>query len=216
MGRLAGSSPTPGDAWIDETAPGAPERLRGVDATLLVDLSERPLPPDFGRLRRWLPVYALRQLGAVAGALAARLEAHANKDQWALGVVERPIARVLEGIDAEAVRWLPPPEGGGLADPFALAGRDGLGVLAELERGPELPALIVSCDATPGSPVRPVLPLEGHASYPFLIADDGAVFLLPEHSAGGRVQLFRADLFRADGYPMQCCSTICLELIRPS
>jgi hypothetical protein len=137
----------------------------------------------------------LRQLGAVAGALAARLEAYANKDQWAIGVIERPIARVLEGIDAEAARWLPPPEGGGLADPFALAGRDGLVVLAELERGPELPALIVSCDATQGSPVRPVLPLEGHASYPFLIADDGAVFLLPEHSAGGRVQLFRADPF---------------------
>jgi hypothetical protein len=53
----------------------------------------------------------LRQLGAVAGALGARLEAYANKDQWAIGVIERPIARVLEGIDPEAVRWLPPPDG---------------------------------------------------------------------------------------------------------
>jgi hypothetical protein len=287
MGRLEGSCPASGDIWIDEMAPDTPERLHGSGVTLVVDLSERPLSPDFGRLRRWLPLYGeaalprfsfadalldhrravlarlvevagegagkvleegrlrplphapqatyarlrsviarwparvlarmhagyfgpgttmsvvseatpanpIRELAAVAGALAARLLVFATEEKWAIGVVERPIARVLEGIDAGMVRWLPAPDGGGLTDPFALAGADGRAVLAELERGPHLPGVIVSCSATASAQAHPVLPLEGHASYPFLIADDGEIFMLPEYSASGRVQLFRADPF---------------------
>jgi hypothetical protein len=137
--------------------------------------------------------HPVRQLGAVVRTLAARLDAFALAETWAIGVVERPIAELLAGLGDEAVRWLPAPKGGDLADPFARAGPERLEIVAELARGPGLPGLIVACSEA-GEP-RPVLPSQGHASYPFLIEDQGEVFMLPELSASGRTQLFRALSF---------------------
>jgi hypothetical protein len=286
MGRRCASSPEAGDAWIDESGPDAPQRLRRAAATLVVDLSELPLPPGFGRLRRWMPVFGAaaapqfsfagslldhrravlarlvevtgagtgrvleegrlrpvphspnathrrllnviarwpaRVLGraragvpapgtivsigaevgapshsgglaARAGALLARLESFGVEESWAIGVINRPLAGILEGGGRESIRWLPSPAGAGLADPFALARGDGLAILAELVRDTQ-PGVIVSCGEAGTSEPRPVLPSDRHASYPFLIEDEEDVLMLPELATSGRLQLFRADPF---------------------
>ncbi len=288
MGRgRPDSAVADGDApWIDEAAAGAPEQLQAAGVTLLVDLSGRALPPAFGGVRRWMPVFGeaamprfsfadalldhrrallarlvevthagtgkvleegrlrpvphspsatrarvqstvarwparvlarmragfagreqrillasevgsscLRELTVVPRAVIARLQAFATEERWAIGIIERPIAALTEGIDHRPVRWLPLPEDGGLADPFALARADGLRIVAEQVRGAEQLGVIVSCRETDAGRPRPVLPSRGHASYPFLIEDGGEVFMLPELSASGRIQLFRADPF---------------------
>jgi hypothetical protein len=286
MGRRRTSFLKAGDAWIDEMAPDAPQRLRRAAATLVVDFSGLPLPPGFGGLRRWMPVFgaeaapqftlagslldhrravlarlvevtgagtgrvleegrlrpvphspnatharllnviacwparvlgreragfpdpgtivsfsaevaALNRVGelaAIAGALFARLKAFAVDESWAIGIIDRPIGAIVEGSGRESIRWLPPPDGAGLADPFALARGDGSAILAELVRGVR-PGVIVSCGTMGASVPRPVLPSVRHASYPFLIEDEDEVLMLPELSASGRLQLFRADPF---------------------
>lgn len=45
------------------------------------------------------------------------------------------------------------------------------------------------------SPPRTVLEHAVHLSYPFVFAHRGAIYMMPEMSAAGRVQLFRADPF---------------------
>jgi hypothetical protein len=136
----------------------------------------------------------MQELVAVPGALVARLRALAVEESWAIGVIERPIARLLEGMHGKSIQWLPNPDDAGLADPFALACDGGLQILAELAPHSK-PGLIVTCGRADTSRPRPVLPTDGHASYPCLIEDGPDIFMLPELSVSGRVQLFRADPF---------------------
>ena len=52
----------------------------------------------------------------------------------------------------------------------------------------------IAADGT-ASPPRTVLEQPWHLSYPLIIPHDGEIYMLPEMSAAGRVQLFRADPF---------------------
>lgn len=55
---------------------------------------------------------------------------------------------------------------------------------------------MVEIDADgPISPPRTVLEQPVHLSYPFVFTHEGAIYMLPEMSAAGRIQLFRADPF---------------------
>jgi len=49
-------------------------------------------------------------------------------------------------------------------------------------------------DGTP-SPVSPVLEAETHLSYPFVFEHEGAIYMLPESSAAGALDLYRARRF---------------------
>lgn len=55
-------------------------------------------------------------------------------------------------------------------------------------------AVAVRDDGPAGTP-EPVLELPYHLSYPFLIEQDGEIFMIPESSLAGRVDLFRATKF---------------------
>jgi hypothetical protein len=96
------------------------------------------------------------------------------------------------------VRALPNPAGRYLADPFPIevGGRHFLFV-EDYSHAARRGAISVS-EAEPGgawSPPRRVLESEYHLSYPFVFEHDGAIYMLPETSEAGRVELHRAVAF---------------------
>jgi hypothetical protein len=50
-------------------------------------------------------------------------------------------------------------------------------------------------EGSPPPPPSPVLRAAHHLSYPFVFERDGEIFMIPETSASGRVELYRADPF---------------------
>jgi hypothetical protein len=133
----------------------------------------------------------------MAASLARRALARARSwlidETWSVGIVDRPIASFLDRPTLADARWLTPPPGGYVADPFGLP--DGDTILVErfdhatnvgtLEAiGPDGAAR----DAQPFDP-----PLTGHASFPYLAGIDGTVFCLPENVATGRLELWRRE-----------------------
>jgi len=130
---------------------------------------------------------ALRQL---LGALR-RLAECAVDERWRLGVLEASIGELLEGA-RPTVRWLPERPEGWLADPVGVRGRV---VLAEAFDPSTGRGRLVRTGPEPDAPVVPVLRAAHHLSWPFLVEDGGEIFLLPEASATGRIQLWRAAPF---------------------
>ena len=127
-------------------------------------------------------------------------------DFWQVGIVPAPIATLLDPGALAALRerivWLP--EAGPcryLADPFALRRGDAThvfveafdyrtkhGVIEHHEFGPDLiwrekhTALARMC----------------HLSYPFIVEQDGEVFMVPESQRHGEIALYRARKFPGD------------------
>ncbi|MBW4050712.1 MAG: hypothetical protein HIU85_04500 [Proteobacteria bacterium] len=143
-------------------------------------------------LRARLPLALLRNAGR-------RVKQELTRERWRIGVIEQPIWRLLENFDPAAIRWLDVPFDGFLADPFGLAGPDGnLVILAEAfpwrERRGRIAAIERHSDGrlavTPTS-----LTFDTHLSYPQILEHNGEIYCIPESSAQGRVQLFRAVEF---------------------
>ncbi len=84
------------------------------------------------------------------------------------------------------------------ADPFVIA-RDGVCHIF-LEDLPDATGIGVISHTTIGAdgivaPPRPVLETGRHLSYPFVFERDGHIWMLPEQSAGGGLDLYRAERF---------------------
>ena len=127
-------------------------------------------------------------------------------DLWQVGVVPAPIEAVCDrwGLAAqrERIAWLPDPGPWRyLADPFGRQHRGAThvfveafdyrtkhGVIEHHEFGPGL--------AWRGSEVALARPQ--HLSYPFLVEEDGEVFMIPECHRAGEVVLYRARKFPGD------------------
>ncbi len=143
--------------------------------------------PDASAMLGFFPRLAVRHLGA------------AFRDvfftpQWFLAL------RRGGGDPFDPTGFVPlfPPGTRGWADPFPFAHQGavhlffedihpttGKGVIAVMTQGP---------DGTFGPP-RPVLKRPHHLSYPFVFEWGGEVFMVPESSQAGRVELFRAARF---------------------
>jgi len=131
--------------------------------------------------------------------IVKRVAQETLREHWAIGVIPQPVQEVCQSFDSAAIRWLPPPADGFLADPFgrslpsgklvimaeALSWQDGRGRIVAFEAEP---------DSTPTVP-REVFSFASHASYPQLIEYGGVTYCIPETCAQRRIQLFRADLF---------------------
>lgn len=122
-------------------------------------------------------------------------------DVWNVGVVEAPIARFLEPGFRPEVRWFPARGPQHLAaDPFALV-RDGRTfvfheVLAHARGRGELAVRELHADGF--GEERSVLSLPHHLSYPFLVEDEGELWLVPESHEAGEVALWRCRTFPGD------------------
>jgi hypothetical protein len=136
---------------------------------------------------------------ALARNVARRLRQDLTRERWRIGIIEQPVGELLRRFDPAAIRWLDVPFEGFLADPFGLTAADGgLTILAEAfpwkERRGRIAAIERRRDGTLA--LRPTsLTFGTHLSYPQLIAHDGGIYCIPEDSARGRVELFRAVEF---------------------
>ncbi|MDX6751203.1 hypothetical protein SH611_15415 [Geminicoccaceae bacterium 1502E] len=154
-----------------------------------IAVSRRPaLPPPAWRRR-------LGELRALAGRATWRF----FEDQWAIGIVDAPVAFLLAAgeLPRQRVRWLAPPPGGFVADPMVVPDERGAcpTVLAELFLFREGRGKIVALDTGSGAPPATVLERPWHLSYPFLLRHGGELYCLPEMFHARRAQLFRADPF---------------------
>jgi hypothetical protein len=156
-----------------------------------VELPARTCAAQIG-LRALLPAALVRNVGR-------RVGQELTRERWRIGVIEQPIAALVEAFDPSAIRWLDLPFEGFLADPFGLTGRDGtLTVLAEAfpwkERRGRIAAIERRRDGTLS--ITPTsLTQDTHLSYPQLIEHNDEIYCIPESAAQRRVQLFRAVEF---------------------
>lgn len=128
-----------------------------------------------------------------------RVRQELTRERWRIGIIEQPICRLLQSFDPAAIRWLDVPFDGFLADPFGIAAADGsLVILAEAfpwkERRGRIAAIERGSDGRLAVTATS-LTFDTHLSYPQLLEHDGEIYCIPESSAEGRVQLFRAVEF---------------------
>lgn len=131
-------------------------------------------------------------------ALAQRMSTEAP--HWYIGWRRADADRLAETMTLPAEGWRRIPDDGQrfYADPLIVhhAGASylfleefpyatGKGLIAYMPIGPDGPL----------GPARPVLETPYHLSYPFVFEHDGAMWLIPESGAAGRIDLYRADTF---------------------
>ena len=119
--------------------------------------------------------------------------------QWSIGLVRGPIHRFLDPGFRPRIEWIEVPSRDEyMADPFGLLRGGRLCVLCErFDRGTKKGTLVAFDWPTHGNHAAPraVLSLEAHASYPFLIEQDGQVYCVPETFGSQEIGLYRAESY---------------------
>jgi hypothetical protein len=168
------------------------DRLDPRPAVAAAPPAEAPQPrsdPGSGVPRPLLEIAAVARRGLSVPSTFTR------HDDWHVGIIDAPIVAVVASAADLPITWLAGQPGRFAADPFGIE-RDGvLHVFFEdydqrLARG-TISHLEIAADGTPGEP-EPVLDPGVHTSYPFLVEDEGSVFLLPETAAAGHLVLYEA------------------------
>lgn len=127
-----------------------------------------------------------------------------RSDFWRVGILPRPIGAFLDAGHppsrlAEGIKWLPDPGPWRyLADPFGLQRGKSTHVFVEAFDYRTKHAVIEHHELGPGLEWRgkaTVLRLAHHASYPFLVEENGEVFMIPECHRANEVALYRAEKF---------------------
>ena len=124
-------------------------------------------------------------------------------DFWRVGLVPAPIASLVDPAALAAVReritWLPDPGPWRyLADPFAVRRGDVTHVFVEAFDYRTKHAVIEHHEFGPGlvwHAKHTALARSFHLSYPFIVEDDGEVFMIPESHRHGEIALYRARKF---------------------
>ena len=137
----------------------------------------------------------------LARALRKPLDARAERTHWPQWVLlaGRCPRDAWAHPDPSALTPLLPPPDRFWADPFAWSesGRDCI-FMEEYPfasaRG-RISVLELGADLRPLGPAVPVLETDHHLSYPFLFRHEGALYMVPESSAAGRVDLYRCSAF---------------------
>lgn len=154
-----------------------------------VRLPVSPGPGEFAAVR------LLVRLGARAS--RRMLHRALYRQDWNVGMLARPISSALDGLEAVEIEWLPVRPGDAfLADPFGIPLASGrVMLLAEEFLGRTRRGRIVAAEiegARYAKPPRPVLELDGHLSYPFVLSqDEGAWSFVPESSRAAEVTEYR-------------------------
>ncbi len=117
-------------------------------------------------------------------------------EDWNVGILYEPISTLVDTDPGQNVRWLPPPSANNFrADPFGYIDKDGqLNVLYEkydhgIQQG-EIARIRPKKDNVLKRS-RTMLQLSTHLSYPYVVQQGDAVYVVPEQAAAGRVDLYR-------------------------
>ena len=120
-------------------------------------------------------------------------------DHWHVGFVDAPIHAFLDPEAKLEVQWFPMPQRGRYwADPFGVPRGGATEILLEEFRFRSSEGTIASARVESNGDVslpEPVLEFPHHASYPYLVERDGAVYCIPETAEGREVSLYRAADF---------------------
>lgn len=124
-------------------------------------------------------------------------------DFWQVGIVPAPISALIDPDALSTLRdrivWLPDPGPWRyLADPFAVKRGDTTHVFVEAFDYRTKLAVIEHHEFGPGLVWRGksiALSKLFHVSYPFIVEDDGHVFMVPESHRHGEIALYRARNF---------------------
>jgi hypothetical protein len=169
-----------GTAIVDRARGGRPRGAEGI-----------PLP--------------ILEVAAAGRRLAGIPNALLRYPDWNVGVIQAPIAQLLDAEVGQAITWLPIRPGRCAADPFGLE-RDGtLHIFFEDFRRDGGRGVISHTAIDAGGAISDpecVLDAGVHASYPFLVEQEGAVFMLPETQAAGRLVLYEAVDFPSRWRPV--------------
>ena len=182
-------------AWLADAAGNAPHGTAAAGAIPVATRAEPGAcgePPVHRRFEAPLP---LLWLAARTREIAAANITLVRRDDWNIGLLDRPIEGVLTTAEPSTIRWLPTRPGRYAADPFGVEVGGQLHVLFEdfdvEQRRGIISATTLEPDGRFSDP-EPVLDTEGHASYPFLLEADGEVWMIPETSASREVRLYRS------------------------
>lgn len=124
-------------------------------------------------------------------------------DFWQAGIVSAPIATLVDpaafSAQRDRITWLPDPGPWRyLADPFALQRGETTHVFVEAFDYRTKHAVIEHHEFGPGLTWREkstVLAQPVHLSYPYVIEDNGEVFMIPESHRADEIALYRATKF---------------------
>ena len=124
-------------------------------------------------------------------------------DFWQVGIVPAPISALIDPLALKALShrivWLPDPGPWRyLADPFAVRRGDTTHVFVEAFDYRTKLAVIEHHELGPGLVWRGksiALSKMFHLSYPFIVEDDGHIFMVPESHRHGEIALYRARNF---------------------
>ncbi|HST36401.1 MAG TPA: hypothetical protein VLK25_07210 [Allosphingosinicella sp.] len=150
-------------------------------------------PVRFSRLLQWK-----RAARRLAGRVLAPLRRGALRRHWNIALRHGPGPAGFDGFDLDAFTPLPVDPDIFYADPFVIA-RDGRHYLfAEACPYATGKGVIVcaevGADGAPGT-WRAVLERPWHLSYPFVFEHGGEIWLAPESSSHGGIELYRATDF---------------------
>ena len=178
----------------------------GLDAVLsrtlvlvesLIAAPRRPKPLAFHASRR----HSGRAPAAVLARALARDAAYAAyklcmyTPHWRVGWRLHEGPGVLERHDLEGPAWqtLPDPGHRFFADPFPIVWQGRMAIFVEDFDHRIGKAIVSVCEIAGGvaGPVVPVLEEPWHLSYPFLLVEDGTLYMVPEASLSGEVPLYR-------------------------
>jgi hypothetical protein len=144
------------------------------------------------------PPEHLLRAAAARRRVAEIVDGLVRHSDWNVGFMQAPIESVLNGSEEQAITWLPARRGHYAADPFGLVREGILHVLFEdfdQRRGRgSIGHIAIDPTGIMSDPVS-VLDPGVHASYPFLVEYEDAVYMLPETSAAGELVLYEAVAF---------------------
>jgi hypothetical protein len=172
--------------------------------TLLLSVVRNPTPrPAAGRSAHSVRMRSLAafEAKAVAHSIVRRLYAlcfHTPHWRTCWRVVEGPDLWQTRTLDGTAWNVIPDPGFRFYADPFPFVHRGRSCVFVEdwdHRRNKAVISVVPFGDAGPSGPAEPVLEEPWHLSYPFILAHDGEVWMMPESSANRSLTLYRADPF---------------------
>lgn len=142
--------------------------------------------------------YAIRTLAFTAARRLYRL--CTNAPHWRVGwrFVDQADVLDRQNLDGPAWRTVPDPGSRFLADPFPIVRQGETWLFVEdfdhtTQKG--VISAIPFDTSGPAGPPRVVLETPWHLSYPFLIADRGEVWMIPESSGAKTLRLYRASPF---------------------
>ena len=129
-----------------------------------------------------------------ANFVRSQLTAILRSPQWNVGVVDAPIHRFLDASFEPRVKWFPKPRRGQfVADPFGLPDGSAQEWLAEsYDYATDRGVIAVVERGHPGMPRESGLPVNAHASYPYLLRHRGEVYCVPQLEGARGIRIFRA------------------------